>query len=302
MNEYAYSKRLKTPSKMPDLDFSLPTTETMAKIIVRTQLLKTEKYNFPKDCLVEKKKYESKDGESFDTWIISAANKEKENKALLYIHGGAYYLPVTCETLALACEYAKRLKVDVYIPEYRLVPNYVAPKALEDCISLYEDLIKENDIAILGESAGGALAAGMCGYLLDNNIRVPKGLLLIYPVLDKENEGYPSKEKYKDAIWSLSANNHMWEAYLKDCENEYLVPMKRINLSGFPQTYIEPQEIDILCDEAIVYAERLKESHVQVDCTVIPNSYHGFDGDLESELVQEAIEKRIKMMETMFKK
>ena len=56
----------------------------------------------------------------------------------------------------------------------------------------------------------------------------------------------------------------------------YTIPMKN-ELHDLPPAYIEPQQFDTLRDEAIVYADKLKNAGVDVDLNVISGSYHGFD-------------------------
>ncbi len=92
----------------------------------------------------------------------------------------------------------------------------------------------------------------------------------------------------------------MWKTYLKrGVENiEYIVPIKN-NLHNLPQAYVEPQEIDVLCDEAIAYANKLKESGVKVQVNVVKGSYHGFDSDMKSSLVKSVYEKRYQVMKKM---
>lgn len=45
--------------------------------------------------------------------------------------------------------------------------------------------------------------------------------------------------------------------------------------------------MDILRDEALVYADKLKESRTEVRTYVVPGGYHGFDPDRTNSLVQE---------------
>lgn len=64
------------------------------------------------------------------------------------------------------------------------------------------------------------------------------------------------------------------------------------DLAGMPPAYVEPQEIDVLRDEAIAYANKLKASGVPVEINVIPASYHGFDADVKNPFVKRVLEKR----------
>ncbi len=252
----------------------------------------------------------SSDGSIFDTWITEPKKCTETCPAIMLVHGGAFYLPVSVSTLALACVYAQKMNVRVFLPEYRLVPAYPAPHAFDDCLSLWKELSDNgrgygNDpdrLILMGESAGGAVAAGMCLFLKDSGMKLPKGLLLIYPVLDVRTETYRSARQYEDAVWPLKANAHMWAGYLKNAPEEmmkYLIPRQHEDLLGLPVTYVEPQEIDILCDEGKAFAGRLQAAGVKTELNMIPGSYHCFDSDLTSEFVQNVIEQRINAAEAM---
>lgn len=89
----------------------------------------------------------------------------------------------------------------------------------------------------------------------------------------------------------------MWRLYLeRGVENEaYAIPMKN-DLHYLPPAYIEPQQMDTLRDEAIAYANKLKNAGVEVKLNVISGSYHGFDADLKSPLVKRVFEKRYEVI------
>ena len=97
----------------------------------------------------------------------------------------------------------------------------------------------------------------------------------------------------------------MWEAYLKNAEEKwlpYLIPMRAEELKDLPEAYIEPQQIDVLRDEAVAYAKRLEQVDVNVEVNLIAGSYHGFDSDLTSGLVQRVLRDRINVMSKMLNK
>lgn len=98
--------------------------------------------------------------------------------------------------------------------------------------------------------------------------------MLVYPVCDNESGKYASVENYKDAVWSKKANKTMWKTYLKQGTKNiaYVVPIKS-DLRNLPPAYIEPQEIDILRDEVVAYADKLKAVGVAVEVNKIPGSY-----------------------------
>lgn len=299
--KYNYSPLLKEPAKMPELDPQKPAMAPMLRIMLKTQQKQTEAFVPREGCMLHQTDMTSGDGTGFKVWTAEPEEGSGTLPGMMLVHGGAFYLPAAVSALALACEYAVRLNIRVFVPEYRLLPASPAPSAFEDCLACWEQMCALNGLdherlLIMGESAGGALAAGISAYLRDHDMRKPCGQLLIYPVLDDRQDRYPSVRQYEDAVWSPKANRLMWAAYLKNCTEDqlkYMVPLRAEDFSDMPGTYVEPQEFDILRDEGIAYAEELKKAGSPVTVNEISGSYHGFDADLTSPLVQEVIETRV---------
>lgn len=311
MKDYGYSPLLKKPEQMPDLDPLKPAMKPMLKIMARTQKKQIEAF-IPPAGICREKTVIAHDGVSVETWIVQPEACAENSPAMILIHGGAFYLSLSVGTTQLAYIYAQRLGMKVFLPEYTLLPDAASDAAMQECLGLYRALrdnkaygIDPDRILIYGESAGGALAAGMCLYLRDHNCAMPAGQILIYPTLDDRSQLYASTYRLEDAVWPLSANRHMWDAYLKDAQESslpYLVPLRSTEFTGLPAAYIEPQEMDILCDEAIAYAHCLETAGVETELNIIQGSYHGFDADTENPAVQEILNRRMEAMKRMLTK
>ena len=115
---------------------------------------------------------------------------------------------------------------------------------------------------------------------------------------------YASLTEYEHATWSREANLNMWKLYLDGREAStlpYAVPMLMENYENFPPVYIEPSEMDTLRDQAIAYAEKMRTHGVDVTETVIEGAYHGFDGNMDSELVKRTLVARVNWLKTIEK-
>lgn len=309
---FSYSPELKAPQRMPEIDPGKPALAGMLKILRRTHQKQTAAFRPPEGISCSRIQITSLDGTEISCFVIEPEETYGRLPGLVMIHGGAFYLPVQTSSLSLACEYAKGIKGRVYLPEYRLVPEFSAPAALDDCFALWNIInfcrnnceLDTEKILVIGDSAGAALAAGLCIRLRDKGLPLPKGQLLIYPALDDRSERYASYKQYEEASWSPVANRAMWKAYLKGADVNLLpllVPLRCTDLHGLPRSYVEPQENDILCDEGTAYAEALAAAGVPAELNIIAGSNHGFDNDLTSLLVQRTVEKRIQVMQNMLK-
>ena len=296
---------------MAEIDPSMPAMKGMLRILRLTHKQQSSAFQPPDGVLRQQIGVTGPEGNEIPVHILSPEACAGELPGLLLLHGGAFYLPVQSSTLALACAYAEALRARVYVPEYRLVPEHPAPAALYDCEAVWDRLcaglpgMDSGRLLILGDSAGAALAAGLCIRLRGESKPLPRGQLLIYPALDDREARYASYARCPDAPWTPKANRLMWRAYLKGAPEALLpqlVPLRCEDLRGLPPAYLEPQECDILCDEAEAYAKALRESGVAAACNLVQGSYHGFDGALSAPLVQRVLAQRVAAAEAMLKK
>ncbi|MBO6155420.1 MAG: alpha/beta hydrolase fold domain-containing protein [Lachnospiraceae bacterium] len=323
---YNYNEKLNPPDKSIDVNMEKPAVIKMMQILCQNKqtdfecsLLPFENLKYSRITIPRNELYSDKfHGRDMiihviEPTIIQAENDQDTRPAMIYFHGGAFALPVQEPAIKLAAFYAAKTGRKIYIPEYLLLPDACGDEIFLDCLYAWNSITSDefvqrynldvNDIVLYGESAGGALAAGVTMYIQNHAIKgyiMPSKMMLIYPVLDNEKY-YKSKTIYADAAWSEGSNESMWNAYLNGVDNsmyKYLVPMLEIEeVDDFPFTYVEAQEMDVLHDEAICLGQTLKEKGVDCEIVEIPGSYHSFDYDLENDYVRCIVEKRLKYIQ-----
>ena len=269
--------------------------------------------------LVEKqlKKYKPSDSVSFETeyynsfdnslqkyYVIKPVNSSGKLKTFIYYHGGGFLWPFASYMAEMMCQYAEELGVQVLIPEYRTSPEYHSDTIIGDCWHFLQ-FVKNNaeklnvdlrKLYLYGDSAGGALASSVALLNRDRNFCKISGMFLIFPAVDN-GEKYKSFEEYAYAPWSKTANRHAWNMYLGKNENEYTkyaVPIK-CDLHGFPVSYVEFHQMDLLRDQGIAFAEKLEKSGVKVYKKLVEKSYHGADTQFDSKLSKDLIQYRINL-------
>ena len=214
--------------------------------------------------------------------------------SMLYLHGGAFCLPVQRSALALAAEYCRALKLSVCLPEYRLLPEYPAPSACLDCAAVYAALRPE---LLYGESAGAALALGLALDAADKGAQQARGICLIYPALDDRAQG----ERGGCAIERKTIDG-MWQRYLSRADGDMLpllAPARAKLPAGLPYAYMELAEHDCLFDEGLEMADRLRASGNRLRLEIRAGAYHGFDSHLETPYVYRTVEARAGVMAEM---
>ena len=191
--------------------------------------------------------------------------------------------------------------------DYHLIPDYPFPAAYEDCMITYQYMVNNaekyeinpNKIIVLGDSAGGALAANVCNMAQSKGLPMPCGQILIYPVTDSAMNTESMKKFPDTPLWNAKNNKRMWKMYLdgvSEHEKEIAVPMNNSLPDKLPPTYVELTEFDCLHDEGLLYAEHIR---VVAECVVISETkgtLHGYDNLQEHAITQDSLKKRIEFM------
>ncbi len=216
---------------------------------------------------------------------------ERVCPAVLHIHGGGMIMGAPEMNEQRNATLASELGVVVCSVNYRLAPETAAPGGVEDCYTALAWLhsnavslgIDPHRIAVLGESAGGGLAAALALLARD---RKEFGIclqVLIYPMLD-DRTGLPPRGEstFGEFIWTPELNIFGWSALLGEYPggsgvSAYAAPARATELAGLPATYIAVGALDLFCGECIAFADKLVSARVQTELHLYPGAVHGFD-------------------------
>lgn len=224
---------------------------------------------------------------------------DKVTPCVFAIHGGGFIFRSQKSQYFNEQEYALRCNSRVVGIDYDLSPKYAFPVALNQCFDVYNYLIDKceslkinpNKLVVVGNSAGGLLACDLYLKLLKESKITPIGLTLIYPVLDNLMQT-ESMKKYNDTpCWNSIANKKMWEYYLQG--QEYQSPLERINEFNINNIYIELAQYDCLHDEGLLLYNKLKDKVNYIVLNETPNTFHGYEGNIQSTIYKESMSKRI---------
>ncbi|WP_378146335.1 alpha/beta hydrolase [Cnuibacter sp. UC19_7] len=172
--------------------------------------------------------------------------------------------------------------------DYRLAPEAPAGTAPADALAALRWLVAEAPalgvdparIAVMGDSAGGGIAASLAVLARDAGLPLAKQIL-IYPMLDDRSERDPELDAAA-AMFSYEFERTAWEAVLGDLPlgDRVLyaaVPARQPDLAGVAPAYLEVGELDIFRDADVAYAGRLWRAGVSTELHVHPGSPHAFD-------------------------
>jgi acetyl esterase/lipase len=209
--------------------------------------------------------------------------------AVYYIHGGGMILGSLDLYDPLIKEYVSASGIPVLAVEYRLAPEHPHPTPMQDCYAglvwLAEHApelgVDPARIAIMGDSAGGGLAAATALLARDRGGPALARQILVYPMLDDRTTS-PDPALVPFLTWTYDDNVTGWSALLGeraggDDVPAFAAPARASDVSGLPPTYLDVGELDIFRDEDIEYARRLAASGTPVELHVHPGVPHAFE-------------------------
>lgn len=210
---------------------------------------------------------------------------------LLFLHGGGWILGdyPSYEGLAKATCYHTKAKV-IFV-DYALSPEAKYPLALQQVCTTLKWLnsqsaqlnINPNRIGVIGDSAGGNLAAALCLFNQQSTAPLPiKVQCLIYPLLDLSlDANYPSRDTCGDGEFFLSRDHITWSRnhYLtkaQQSEDVLVSPVAADKLNKLPNCIIVTAGFDPLQDEAKAYHHKLISAGNNSLLIHFPSTIHGF--------------------------
>jgi triacylglycerol lipase len=210
---------------------------------------------------------------------------------ILHIHGGGYVAGAAAMMATTLGQMTAALGCACVSVDYRLAPEHPYPAAVEDCyaalawtVAHAEELgVDPARIGVMGESAGGGLAAALALLVRDRCEYAFAFQHLIYPMLDDRTctsaDPHPFAGEY---LWTAHNNRFGWAALLGEAPggpdiSPYASPARAESLAGLPATFIATGALDLFAEENLEYARRLLRAGVSVELHVFPGAIHGFD-------------------------
>jgi acetyl esterase len=212
---------------------------------------------------------------------------------VLNFHGGGFALGSSRQGDWICTTVAADLDAVVVSVDYRLAPTHRFPAAVEDC---YDALLwtaahadelggDAERIGVMGDSAGGNLAAVVAIMAREEGGPTVRHQALIYPATDL-TEGLREHESYLGNTRGIILSNTDMEIfrgfYLTEDDDPFdwrLSPLHAKDLSGLPPAVVVVAGLDPLHDAGVRYAEALVAAGVPArveDFHVMPHGFLSF--------------------------
>ncbi len=201
---------------------------------------------------------------------------------VLYFHGGVYVIGDAFQAAGLASQVGQRTQAKVISVDYRLAPEHPYPAAVDDALAAYEALLRggtaPSDIALAGESAGGALAVATLVNARDHGLPLPAAAFAMSPYADLTLAGATMETKRAaDPLFTPEAFPARVADYTSGQDPALgLISPIFADLSGLPPLMIQAGTHEVLLDDAIRLARQAATADVQVTLDITPQVPHVF--------------------------
>lgn len=205
--------------------------------------------------------------------------KEHEN-IILYLHGGGYSIGSTLSHRPLIERLCAAFGGVIFSLDYRLAPEYKFPIPLVDATTAYQWLIStgysSNQIAIVGDSAGGGLALATLINLREESIPQPTCGVLISPWLDLSSSGHSiTKNENLDPIIDKKTLSFFGSTYLGGAlATTPLASPLFADLHDLPPLFLQVGEMEMLLDDSLRLKQRVATLNTELKLKVWEKMIH----------------------------
>lgn len=220
--------------------------------------------------------------------VLAPKKQPVRATGVLWCHGGGYIAGMKeMVHMSRAVDLVKRFGAVVVSPGYRLAPWAPYPAALDDCYAalLYlkehaaELGVRDDQLMVGGESAGGGLCAAVCIKARDTGAVNVAFQMPLYPMLDDRDT--ESSRNNHGRVWNTRKNHFAWACYLRGQNRENLSPYaasaRLTDFAGLPPAYTFVGDGEPFYAETVRYIEQLKAAGIPAGVDVYHCNVHAFD-------------------------
>ena len=172
--------------------------------------------------------------------------------------------------------------------DYRLAPTHRFPVAVDDAYAATLWAVENSSllgadgdrVALLGDSAGGNLAAAVALLARDRSGPTISAQVLLYPATDLTLSSPSIVANADQPVLSAAELTAFRDHYLGEdralAEDPRASPLHAVDHRGLPPAVIQVAEHDPLRDDGVRYADVLREAGVPVRLTEYVGTPHGY--------------------------
>ncbi|MBF6399223.1 alpha/beta hydrolase [Nocardia cyriacigeorgica] len=219
-------------------------------------------------------------GRTLGEWVGGQA--KPGGRLIYYIHGSGYISCSPWTHRGLVSELSRRLHRPVFAVRYRRAPKYRFPAAHDDVLNGYLWLIEQGhrprDIVVMGDSAGGHLALGLCVQLRELGVEQPAALVGFSSLVDPT---WQLAQAHNKLVWdqfaSARTGRRITHTYLVGAD----ISDSRLDVLGavgpdLPPMLLQTGGSEILASDSEHYAAALRSVGGRCELEVWSGMFHVF--------------------------
>lgn len=213
--------------------------------------------------------------------VITINANTTSNQVIIFLCGGAYFLQPTADHWHFLVRLAEKTNAKVVAPQYALAPDHQFEEAYDQLLAAYNYLYERqsvNQITIMGDSAGGGLAAGFCEWLGEQDLPQPRNLVMISPWLDLSLTN-PLVKKYEsqDATLDVTGLRKVGQLWAGNTPvDDYRLSPINGDVAKLRNVLIFVGTREIMLPDVMKFVQILRQAHVNVDYQIGRELYHEY--------------------------
>lgn len=221
------------------------------------------------------------DGDIRGLWL-TGRGADRVNGVVLYLHGGGFVFGSRRTHRHLAAALSVTTRRPVLLIDYRRAPEHPFPAAADDVLAAYRWLLRTGhapeSITVMGDSAGGHLAAGLLADLSRRRLPMPAAAVLFSPFLDLACMEVTERDAVRrDPFVPPQRAIECGLSYA----GEFALNHRRLNVLGaskrrWPPVLIQVGDTECLLGDSERMAESIRAAGGHCELQVWPGQVHVF--------------------------
>lgn len=213
-------------------------------------------------------------------WVSSG--RPDRRRVVIYLHGGAHIMGSPRTHRPITVSLARLSGLRVMVPDFRLAPENPVPAAVDDAVACYSALLAAGyapgSIALCGESSGGGMCFAVLLELKRLGYPAPACVAAFSPWVDLTMRSNSVRDNAKrDVMLPVERVDEILGYYCGDGDRRDPVASPLYGtFQNPPPTLIQASRSEILLDDAMSLAERLREAGGEVTLELWDNTPHAW--------------------------
>ena len=195
-----------------------------------------------------------------------APRRKQPRGILFYVHGGSFVAERSPRITQLVMRFAAASGASVFAPSYRLAPEHPCPAAVDDVVTAlrwFREEWPDEPVVALAESAGSAILLAALQIVRDDGDELPGGIVLLSPWVDLSLQSWSimAASIARTSPHTMESLGMFAQFYLQGrSPTDPLASPIFGSFEDFPPMLIHASRTDILYDDSVRLAERVREA------------------------------------------